>query len=88
MLASMNAVIFCIIEIRKSMCMHMKGAWSNFVVTFLNLAWNSAKKYGVAVAFMKSNIELWRKDGGTAAFVDKRHNPRIFFIFLAELDIF
>ena len=44
----------------------------------------TALKFGIAVAFVKNNMELWRNGGGTAATDVCR---RIFFLpFLAELD--
>ncbi len=47
----------------------------------------TALKFGIAVAFVKNNMELWRNGGGTAATAENRRLPPKFFLpFLAELD--
>ena len=45
----------------------------------------TALKFGIAVAFVKNNMELWRNGDGTAATAENRR-LNFFLPFLAELD--
>ena len=62
-----------------------KSVFRGGFATFWNQAWNSAKmwvtalKFDISVAFMESNMELWRNGGKTTATAENRYLPPIFF---------
>ncbi len=44
----------------------------------------TALKFGIAVGFVKNNMELWRHGGGTAATAENRRRPPKFFFAISR----